>query len=101
VAAVRRVEDVAEVRLRPARHAGLTHTVDHLERDGPDHHAVEGDRHAVVVRILRPTPPRRPERHGVDLGAQQPASDLRQVAVLQDPIDVLLTHRAKPQAFGA
>jgi hypothetical protein len=100
VAAVGRIEDVAELGFRPRWHAGLTHTVDHLQQDGSDHHAVEGHRHAVVVGILRRLPPRRAEGRRVDLGAYQPAIDLRQVAVLQDPIDVLVTHRAKLQPCG-
>jgi hypothetical protein len=101
VAAVRRVEDIAEVRLRPWRHAGLTHAVDQVERYGPDHHAVEGHRRAVVVGVLSRVPPGRPEGHRVDLGAQQPPGDLGQVAVLQDPVDVRVAHRAKLEAFGA
>lgn len=100
MATVRRIEDVAQACLRPRRHTGLPHTVDHLEPDGVDHHAVEDDGHAVVVGILGRVPPRRPEGHRVDLGANQPAIDLRQIAVLQDPVDILVIHRTKLEAFG-
>jgi hypothetical protein len=55
----------------------------------------------VVVRVPHRTPPRSPEGAGVDVGSQKPAFDLRQVAIFENPVDVLVTHRAKLQAFGA
>jgi hypothetical protein len=68
----------------------------HNVRSGPEGRVVTAtSSHRSTCRPRLPlggpasdSPLRRPERRGVDLGAYQPAIDLRKVAVLQDPVDV-------------
>src|SRR5690606_16622984 len=99
--AVRRIEDVADLSLGPLGHAGLAHPVEHIERYGPDHYTVKDHCHAVIVGVIHRVPPGGPEYFGLNRGAHQPAVALRQVAVLEEPVDVLVLHRAMLKTVGA